>query len=99
MENYSGSSVVDEGLLGVLFAAVAWVTVLLEFALAFGLHFRRSRRWLVLPGLALHASFYTLLNVNTFSVTMMLLYLAFYDPDDVHRVLDRLQGASTARSS
>jgi hypothetical protein len=93
MEVYSGSSVIHEGLLAVLFGAVAWTTLLLEFGLAFGLHFARARRWLVLPGLALHAGFYVLLNVSTFSITMMVLYLAFFDPDAVHQLLDRMQGA------
>lgn len=69
----------------------SWVVVLLEYALALGLPFRRARRWLVIPGLALHALFYVLLPVSTFSLTVMLLYLAYFDADEVHAVLDRLQ--------
>ena len=32
-------------------------------------------------GLALHAAFYVLLPVSTYSATMMVLYLALLDPD------------------
>jgi hypothetical protein len=95
MEFYTGSSVIDQGLPGLAFGLVACGTMLLELALALGLHFGRTRRWLVLPGLALHAGFYVLLNVSTFSITMTLLYLTFYDPDAVHRLLDRLQGVAS----
>lgn len=70
----------------------AWGVVLLEYVLGLGLLFRRSRRWLVLPGLALHAVFYMLLPVATYSLTVMLLYLAFFDADDVHKVTERLHG-------
>jgi hypothetical protein len=67
-------------------------TVALEYALAFGLLVPRARRWLVPAGLALHASFYVILPVATYSLTMVTLYLALFDPDAVHRVLDRMQG-------
>lgn len=66
----------------------------LEYALAFGLPFRRTRRYLVLPGLAFHAVLYVTLPVFTFSATMMLLYLAYFDADDVDRVIERLQGSA-----
>jgi hypothetical protein len=71
---------------------MSWIVVVLEYALAFGLLFRRTRRWLVLPGLALHASFYVLLPVLTFSLTVALLYLAFFDADQVAAVIDRIEG-------
>lgn len=77
---------------GTLMIIMAWIVVLLEYALAFGLLFRRTRRWLVWAGLALHASFYVLLPVLTFSLTVVLLYLAFFDADDVHDVIERLEG-------
>lgn len=92
MSFYTGSSPIDHGALHALFVLVAWATVALEFSLAFGLFFERSRRWLVVPGLLLHGTFYALLSVLTFTVTMWTLYLAFLDPDAVHRALDRLQG-------
>ena len=38
------------------------------------------------------ATFYVLLPVNTYSATMMVLYLSLLDADAVHRFLDRIQG-------
>jgi hypothetical protein len=75
-----------------LMLVMAWIVFVLELALAFGLPFRRTRRWLVIPGLALHACFYVLLPVLTFSLTVVLLYLAYFDADDVHDVIERLGG-------
>ena len=50
------------------------------------------RRWLILPGMALHGLFYVLMPVDTFSLTMWLLYLAYIDTDAVERVIERLGG-------
>jgi hypothetical protein len=81
-----------------LSAAAARGTVLLEVALGAGLFFRSLRRWLIPAGLVFHAIIYYTLPVSTFSMTMALLYLAFLDPDAVHRALDRLvAGPSEAR--
>ena len=66
--------------------------VALEYCLAFGLPFRATRRYLLLPGLAFHAIIYLTLPVYTFSVTMALLYLAYFDADAVDKVIARLQG-------
>lgn len=66
--------------------------VALEYCLAFGLPFHRSRCYLVLPGLAFHAIIYLTLPVYTFSATMVLLYLAYFDADAVDKVIARLQG-------
>lgn len=96
MSFYTGSSPIDHGVMHVVFMLVAWGTVALEFSLAFGLFFGRSRRWLIVPGLLLHGTFYALLSVLTFTVTMWVLYLSFLDPDAVHRFLDRLQGRRPA---
>lgn len=83
-----------------LMTAGAIATVVFEAALAVGLFHRRARRYLVPPGLLMHGAFYWLLNVSTFSATMWTLYLAFYDPQEVHRVIERLSGhPREARSS
>lgn len=79
--------------------AAAIGTVLLEYALAFGLPFARTRRFLILPGLLLHALFYVLLPVSTYTVTMFALYLAYFDPDAVHRVLDQMEGGGGGLAS
>jgi hypothetical protein len=78
--------------LRVMFALAAIGNVLLEYALAFGLPFARTRRWLIWPGLALHATFYLLLPVTVYSSTVMVLYLAYLDPDRVHAEIDRMSG-------
>lgn len=73
---------------------VAAAVVILEYALAFGLPFKRTRRWLLPLGIAFHAAIYITLPVYTFSATMLLLYLAYFDPDAVHWTIDRIQGAN-----
>ena len=75
-----------------MMAVIGTGTVLLEYALAVGMLFAVTRRWLVIPGLLLHAGFYVLLPIVTFSATMFLLYLAYFDADTIHRVIDRLSG-------
>ena len=77
-----------------LTALVGAGTVVLEYTLAFGLLFAVTRRWLVVPGLLLHAGFYVLLPIATFSATMWVLYLAYFDADRVHAVIDRLSGVA-----
>ena len=83
-------------------AGLAWLAtivslavVVLEYGLAFGLPFRATRRYLVLPGLAFHAIIYLTLPVYTFSATMALLYLAYFDADAVGKVIARLQGTGS----
>jgi hypothetical protein len=78
--------------LSVLCALFAIGNVALEYALAFGLPFARTRRWLVLPGLALHAIFYLALPVATYSATVFVIYLAYFDPERVHDVIEELSG-------
>lgn len=75
-----------------IFCAMAVSVVVVEYVLAVGLWFKRTH-WLLFPmGLLMHAVFYVALPVSTFTLTMCALYLAFLDPDDVHRVIDRLLG-------
>ncbi|TIW01862.1 MAG: hypothetical protein E5V74_13205 [Mesorhizobium sp.] len=87
-------------------AGLAWpativsaAVVVLEYCLAFGLPFRATRRYLVLPGLAFHAIIYVTLPVYTFSATMALLYLAYFDADAVDKVIARLQGTGSAATA
>jgi uncharacterized membrane protein YidH (DUF202 family) len=77
-----------------LAALAAIATVALEYALGAGMLFARTRRWLVLPGLALHGVFYLALPVSTYSATVWCLYLAYFEADAVHRAIDRLGGAA-----
>lgn len=73
---------------------VSVLTVLLEFALPLGLWFRRARPLLMGSALLLHGSFYVLLPVGTFSVTMIVLLLAWFDPDEIDALWRRLDGTS-----
>lgn len=77
----------------------AWATVGIEFLLAFGLWVPRLRLPLLILGILFHGMLYVSLPVGPFSCTIVLAYLAFFDPDRVHAVIDRLLGApATARS-
>lgn len=95
---YLGSEVPNTGLFHFTMMASAIGTTVLEYALAFGLLFRRTRRWLLVPGLILHGLFYVLLPVSTYTATMWVLYLAYLDPDAVHRFIDRMHGQEPAES-
>ena len=89
---YLGFRYPDSTLLDLVLTALSVSTVLLEYSLAFGMLFARTRRRLAIPGLVMHGLFYVLLPVSTYTVTVWLLYLAYFDPDQVSRVIDRLQG-------
>lgn len=72
--------------------AVAWVTLVVELGLGVGLWVPRWRRVLIPVGIALHLSFFFTLALWPLSARIILLYLAFADPDRVHDVIDRLMG-------
>jgi hypothetical protein len=76
----------------VLLAALSVTVLVVEYWLAVALLVARWRRWAIPVGLSLHAAFYLLLPVDTYSATVMVLYLAILDPAAVHRFLDRMQG-------
>lgn len=60
----------------------SWVTVVLEFFLAFGLFSKRWRKWAFLLGIGFHIGISVLLDlyITLFSVAMLIGYLAFLDP-------------------
>lgn len=70
--------------------ALSLGTVALELALAVGLWFRRARRWLIPAGIGFHIFIYLTLPVTVFSALSCLLYLAYFDPDEVHGAIDRM---------
>jgi hypothetical protein len=74
----------------VLLAMTAWIVVVVEYALPVGLFVPRFRGWFIATGVVLHALFYVLIPVGTFSLTCWALYLCFVDPDAVHRFIDDL---------
>lgn len=64
--------------------------LLIEFALAFWLWFRPTRRWAILGGIALHLGIRPILNIPGFGETMCATYLAFLDPDETMAVVKAL---------
>ena len=68
----------------------AITTVILEFSLAFGLYIPKLRKYLMPVGIILHILFYVLLPIHTFTLTMILLYLAFIPAASVHRFIDSM---------
>ena len=74
-----------------LLAAMSIAVVLVEYFLAFAILSQRWRKVAIPAGLSMHATFYLMLPVDTYSVTMMLLYLALLDPNAVRTFTDRMQ--------
>ena len=76
-------------------APAAILVTMVEYLLPVGIIVRRFHPVAIPIGLALHAAFYLLLTVNTYSITMMVLYLAVVNPNSLHRFLDRMQGTGS----
>lgn len=93
MSFYLGSEPAPEVLVPLLPAAAASV-VFLEYALSIGLWIRRARRALLVAGALMHVAFHVLLPVGTFSVLMIVLYVAFLDPAAVRHITDALIGTA-----
>ena len=74
----------------VLCSITAITTMILEFALSFGLYIPKFRKYLMPAGIILHILFYILLPIRTFTLTMILLYLAFIPTASVHRFIDNM---------
>lgn len=77
-----------------LMSAASIGTVLLEYALAFGLWIPVARRWLIPIGIVFHAIIYMTLPVTIFSALSCLLYLTYLEPDEVHATFDQLSRSS-----
>ena len=67
-------------------------TVIIEITLGIGLLIPRVRPFLVVVGFFFHGTIFILLPVFTFSATMWVLYLAYFNPDEIHKMIDKLQG-------
>lgn len=87
MSLYFGSDPPQAPIYAIATVLAAWLVTLLELALGLGFLLGKTPRWLLLAGVALHATLYLSLPVGTFSATMICLYLAALDPDAVHRAL------------
>ena len=61
--------------------------ILIQFALAFWLWFKPTRRWAMLAGLALHVGIRPILNIPGFGEVMTATYLTFLAPDELDALL------------
>lgn len=92
MNYYTGAALPDPWWFTALLAATGTFVVVLELVLPWGLFVRRLQPVLIPMGIVLHLLFYVLIPVNTFSLLMICLYLAYLPPDSVHRFIDRWLG-------
>lgn len=63
----------------------AWVTVAIEYVFPFILFVPRWHKWTFPIGFLLHAVFFVVLPVGTFTCTMFVLYLAYLKPEVLRR--------------
>jgi hypothetical protein len=90
--HYSGRPL-EELALWMPFLVLASVAVVaVEYFLVLAIHVRRLQRVAIPTAIALHAIFYVMLPVLTYSATMIALYLVVVNPEAVHRFMDRMQG-------
>jgi Vitamin K-dependent gamma-carboxylase len=68
-----------------------WGTLLLEPAIGILVWNRRCRPYLLLAGLALHLTILVTVAVGFFTPAMLVLYVAFIDPETIRRLPDRLR--------
>jgi hypothetical protein len=61
--------------------------ILFQFALAFWLWFKPTRRWAIVAGLILHVGLKPILNIPAFGETMMATYLTFLAPDELDALI------------
>jgi hypothetical protein len=61
--------------------------ILMQFALAFWLWFRPTRRWAILAGVMLHAGIRIVLNIPGFGEFMIATYIAFLAPDELDALI------------
>lgn len=87
---YTGSDPITLPGFPLLCQVLAWLTVALEYVWPFALFHRGARRWLLPLGVLFHGILYIMLPVGTFTASMWVLYLAYFEPDEVDAVLDTL---------
>jgi len=92
---YTGSDYPDLPGLVPLMGALAVGTVALEVARAAAVWWPALQRTVFPVGVVFHLVIYYVFPIATFSLTMILLYLAALDPDAVHRLIDEMSGART----
>lgn len=89
---YGGRPLEHVFLMPEIYIPAAIAVVVVEYILPVAIFVRRALPVAIPMGLALHVAFYLTLPLATFSITMILLYIAVLPPNAVHRMIDRLQG-------
>lgn len=89
MATYSGALLPASYSFKIILSIISIFVVLLEFVLVL-LIFKRFRKWLILPGLLFHGLLFMFLPVSIYSINCMICYLAFFDADAIHRIIDKL---------
>lgn len=74
----------------------SWIVLAIEYALPIAIMARWRLKFVIPIGLALHAAFYVLLPVFTYSATMMAIYLLVVDPDWLDAQMDKYVFGKTA---
>jgi hypothetical protein len=77
-----------------LLSAIAALGI--EYVFAFLMWIPRTRWFLIVLASAFHAILYHAVPVYTFSVTMWALLPAYVHPDEIHDIIDRLQGFTSS---
>jgi hypothetical protein len=95
----SSDSLVYTPWLHAIAVVTAWATTALEFALAFGLLFRRTRPWVFLGGYMLHIGIGLTLAVTYFSFQSMIMLFACVPPQWVHQAFGMVFGESSDRAA
>ncbi|MCB9674102.1 MAG: HTTM domain-containing protein [Alphaproteobacteria bacterium] len=90
MHFYSGSDPIDLPGFALFCMLSAWFVVAFEYFLPFALFVRRWHGWLVPAAMLFHGILYVSIPVGTFTATMWVYYLAYLDPEAVHRVVGQL---------
>ncbi len=89
--------------LHIVCVAMAWFATVVEFSLGVLIWVRPLRRYILPLGVILHFGFFVGLALWPLGHRMILLYLAFIDPDAVHRwidsILDRLPASPRSPSA
>ncbi len=80
-----------------LLAFGSTMVLLVEYMLPVAILARWRLQLFVPVGLALHAMFYVMLPVNTYSASMMIVYLLVVRPSRVHDVIDTIIGQAGSR--
>ncbi len=81
-----------------LINAMTHAALITEFALAYLLWFRPTRRWVALFGVLLHAGIYPIVNVPLFGEQMVALYLLFLDADEFDALRSAFQRTQLVQS-